>query len=103
MKTLIVESEIGCSVETLFAFHADPANLPLITPEAISVCIEQMPERLDKGSRAVLYIKRGLFRFRWHLRFDAVEAPCLIVDIAERSPFKSFRHEHRFVPVSKSA
>ena len=30
--TLIFETPLACSVKTLFDFHADTNNLPLITP-----------------------------------------------------------------------
>ena len=32
----------------------------------------------------------------WRVRIESVEPPNRIVDVAERSPFASWRHEHIF-------
>ena len=86
-------------VKTLFDFHADTNNLPLITPKDTSVEILKLEIPLTQGNEAVLRIKKGWFSFVWKLTFEKVDYPHLIVDVAIRSPFKLFRHEHHFIVV----
>lgn len=94
------ESKIDCSVEKLFEFHSDTNNLPLITPPGTTVDIIKLDKELQEGNVAVLKIKKGLLSFVWELIFEKVVYPNLIVDVATRSPFKAFRHEHHFIKVN---
>lgn len=100
-RKLLFESEIGCSVESLYAFHTHTVNLPKITPPGISVQIEALPSKLEAGAEATLFIRRGLLGFRWKVLFEKVEPPCCIVDTALRSPFATFRHVHRFTALDE--
>lgn len=98
--TLTFETQLSCNVKTLFDFHADTNNLPLITPKDTSVQILKLKTPLKEGNEAVLRIKKGWLAFTWELTFEKVEPPYLIVDVATRSPFKLFRHEHQFIEVN---
>jgi ligand-binding SRPBCC domain-containing protein len=98
--TLEFETMVDCSVEKLFAFHADTENLALITPPGITVEILKLETPLKEGNEAELKIRKGIFLFVWKLVFENVTYPNLIVDCAIRSPFKSFRHEHHFIRVN---
>ncbi|MBD3790021.1 MAG: hypothetical protein IE885_06630 [Campylobacterales bacterium] len=103
MKHIITyETLIHCNVENLFEFHADTANLPLITPPDIDVDIIKISTPLKEGNEAQLKIKKWPFSFEWELLFEHVVYPELIVDVALRSPFKTFRHEHHFIEVDES-
>ncbi|MEY3002666.1 MAG: hypothetical protein RLZZ428_1041 [Pseudomonadota bacterium] len=97
---LIFESTISCTPEELFAFHADTRNLCVVTPKEISVEILELEDPLKEGNQATLRIKKSIFSFVWKLRFDTVEEPNLIVDLALKSPFKLFRHEHHFIKIN---
>jgi len=98
--TLTFETSLPCSVKTLFDFHADTTNLPLITPKDTSVEILKLETPLKEDNEAVLRIKKGWLAFTWELTFEKVDYPHLIVDVATRSPFKFFRHEHHFIEVN---
>ena len=100
--TLIFETPISCSVKTLFEFHADSKNLPLITPKDTSVDILKLETPLKEGNEAVLRIKKGWLSFVWELTFEKVIYPNLIIDVAVRSPFKFFKHEHHFIEVNRT-
>jgi len=100
--TLEFETVINCTTEELFRFHADTNNLPLITPPGTTVNIIKLENELMEGNTAVLKIKKGLLSFVWELVFEKVEYPNLIVDVATKSPFKSFRHEHHFIFIDKT-
>ena len=71
--TLIFETPIPCSVKTLFDFHADTNNLPLITPKDTSVEILKLETPLKEGNEAVLRIKKGWLSFVWELTFEKVD------------------------------
>lgn len=102
MKQLLeFESIIKCTSQTLYEFHADTNNLPLITPPGVKVEIIELENGLKEGNRAKLKIKKGLFSFVWELVFETVDPPFLIVDVATKSPFKTFRHEHQFIPLDE--
>jgi|GEM_PF-222824 len=98
--TLIFETTIPCNVKTLFDFHADTKNLPHITPPDTHVEVLKLKTPLKEGNEAVLRIKKGLLSFVWELTFETVAYPHLIVDVATKSPFKVFRHEHQFIEVN---
>ena len=100
--TLTFETPMPCGVKTLFNFHADTKNLPHITPTDTSVDILKLETPLKEGNEAVLRIKKGLFSFVWELTFEKVNYPHLIVDVATRSPFKVFRHEHHFIELDET-
>ncbi len=100
--TLEFETIIDCTPERLFAFHADTNNLPLITPPDTTVEILKLDKELNEGNVAVLKIKKGLLSFVWELVFEKVEYPRLILDVATKSPFKTFRHEHHFLKIDKT-
>ena len=57
--TLIFETTIACNVQTLFDFHADTKNLPLITPKDTHVEILKLETPLKEGNEAVLRKKDG--------------------------------------------
>jgi len=98
--TLLFETPISCSVKALYDFHADTKNLPPITPKDTSVEILKLETPLEEGNQAMLKIKKGWLSFVWELTFEKVNYPDLIVDVATRSPFKHFRHEHHFIEVN---
>lgn len=101
MKRLIFETKIDCDVQSLFDFHADTANLPRITPPDTRVDILHLDTPLREDGQVRLRIKKGPLAFIWELFFERVEAPSVIIDVATRSPFKSFRHEHRFESIDE--
>ena len=59
--TLIFETPIPCSVKTLFDFHADTNNLPLITPKDTSVKILKLETPLKKGITLCYALKKDGF------------------------------------------
>ena len=100
--TVEFETIINCTPEKLFDFHADTKNLPLITPSDTTVTIVKIENELKEGNVAVLKIKKGLLSFTWELVFEKVNYPSLIVDMAIKSPFKSFRHKHQFIKIDET-
>jgi len=99
--TLEFETIIDCTLEGLHAFHANPYNLPLITPPNIKVEVIKLDKPIQEGSQGVLKIKKGLIAFEWEFVFEKV-TPYLLIDRSLRSPFKSFVHEHHFIAIEDS-
>lgn len=80
----------------VWAFYDDPENLGRITPPGVRVELLAKPTRPRLGHRVLLRIRKGPIAVRWDARFVEYEPLHRFVDVQDRGPFKSFRHEHRF-------
>lgn len=93
--------EIDAPADRVFRFHLDTRNAPLISPPgARFVAIEgEFPVRV--GSVVTLRVRQRPIPFaqRWRVRIAEIDEGRLVVDVAERSPFARWRHEHRFEEV----
>lgn len=90
--------EIAAPVEMVYGFHLDTRNARLIAPAGTRV--GEITGRFPASAASVVTMR---LRQRpmpvastWRLRIEAVDRPALVVDVAERSPFAYWRHEHRF-------
>lgn len=90
--------EIAAPVEDVYAFHLDARNAALISPPGARVSDVAGPCPLTEGAVVEMRIRApGLpVAPRWRVRVAELRAPLVIVDVAERSPFAEWRHEHRF-------
>jgi len=73
-----------------FAFFAEPANLPRLTPRLLRFRIVEPPTRLGRGSR---------FRYRvgpvdWVAEIAAWDPPAGFADVQVRGPYRVWRHRH---------
>lgn len=96
-------STVQTDVNTLYAFHLDTRNLPLITPPGTQATIVSIDLPLRTGSVIELDIKRLGLTTRWKMEVAALEAPALLCDRALQSPFSHFVHEHRFSAVDEKS
>lgn len=89
---------IAAPVEDVFAFHLDTRNAALISPPSMRVLGVEGTFPVIPGALVTMRLRpaRSPFAMRWRVRIEAVELTSRIVDVAERSPFASWRHEHRF-------
>ena len=71
------KSEIRTSVEALYRFHQDPANLHRINPPGVWVAELRMPKEWKSGARLGVRL----------------------VDVALRGPYSQWRHIHSFQEV----
>ena len=94
--TLHYTCVLDASIQEVFAFHTDTHNLPAITPPSIGVKIVKR----EKDS-VVLDIKKFGITTRWEMRIE-MNAPHSIVDVMQKGPFASFRHERQFVEESEN-
>ncbi len=89
--------EIDAPIASLYRFHVDSRNAPLISPDRATF-IEitgEFPVRV--GTHVTLRVRQPPIPLTqtWRLRITDTQPDRLIVDAAERSPFAIWEHEHR--------
>jgi ligand-binding SRPBCC domain-containing protein len=101
------------AVEKVFAFFADPHNLPRIMPPAMDAkllnlkLVSAQTGGSDEGSVAAgpgsemvlsFRVVPGLpFRGKWVARITECEINNFFADVQVKGPFKSWHHRHEFV------
>ncbi len=97
MKTIIKKTLINCTQEELFEFHMDSNNITKITPPNIKV--ELLTRELDTYEGKIVKIKTTKFFLPtyWEVQIEKLHAPDTLIDIALKSPFKFWRHQHLFI------
>ena len=94
--------EIAASLEEVFAFFSDPANLARITPGWLSFRIHREPPKpLRAGSRIEYRISWGPAKLRWVTRIESWNPPEEFTDVQEKGPYRSWHHSHRFTPAPR--
>lgn len=91
-----------CSVEELWAFHSSAEALLLLSPPGQRVEVEG-ETHVERGAIHRLKIVRWGVPLRWIAKIEIVEPPLnggpgRFIDVAMKSPFASWRHEHRMEP-----
>ena len=90
--------EIVAPVEDVFAFHLDTRNAALISPAGTRILGVEGTFPVVSGALVTMRMRQRPmpFAMTWRVRIEDVTAPGRIVDVAERSPFAMWRHEHLF-------
>ena len=93
--------EIAAPVPDVFAFHLDTRNAASISPRGTRITDVTGRFPVVPGSLVTMRMRQwpSPFATTWRVRIEAVEPPRRIVDVAERSPFRAWRHEHLFQPL----
>jgi ligand-binding SRPBCC domain-containing protein len=93
--------DIDVPVDALYRFHLDTRNAPLISPDGAQFRAIDGTFPVEVGSRVVLRVRQRPIPVTqtWRIRIAEVEVNRRVVDVAERSPFAYWRHEHRFAPL----
>ncbi len=93
--------EIAAPVEDVFAFHLDTRNAAAISPRGTRITRVTGRFPVEPGALVTMRMRQLAFPVGvdWRVRIAAVEPPRRIVDVAERSPFREWRHEHLFQPL----
>lgn len=97
---LRAECIVPRSLEEVFAFFSDAANLERLTPAWIKFKIlTPTPIAMHVGQLIDYRLRiRGL-PLPWQSEITAWEPPYRFVDEERRGPYTFWRHEHRFEPV----
>lgn len=88
------------TLETVFPFFEDPANLKRITPPWLGFDILDMSTpAIQQGTRITYRVRWLGLPLRWVTLIEAWEPPLRFVDVALVSPYCLWHHEHRFEPL----
>ena len=101
MKPFIYERsvEIPASAKELFHFHENPRNISKIAPASLRVESVECEEIARVGGIFKIRASQFGMPIRWTGKWEAVETPRLLLDIALDSPFAVWRHSHIFEEV----
>lgn len=92
-------TRLAASPATLFAFHSDPANLPVVMPPTLRLISLKTDGPAEEGRLIELHCRDWfVIPMRWTCRWRTVQPPRLLVDEIVNGPFRVFVHEHRFEP-----
>ena len=96
MKTIIKSTFIKCTQEELFDFHMDSNNITKITPPNTKV--ELLNDDGQTYEKKIVKIKTTKFFIPtyWEVKIEKLQKPNILVDIAVKSPFKYWKHQHIF-------
>lgn len=95
--------EIAAGAQELYEFHLDTRNAPLISPPGARFLSIKGDFPVEQDGRVTLKVRQAPIPFAqtWVVRIDELQPGRLVVDVAERSPFAAWRHEHRFAPLGE--
>lgn len=96
METFTQTSLINCTLEELFDFHLDTNNIKLITPSHTKVELIDYEETTFEGKIIKLKTTRAFVPIDWIVKIEKYEYPNLMVDVALKSPFAFWEHQHIF-------
>jgi ligand-binding SRPBCC domain-containing protein len=86
----------GVTQRGIWAFHGDPAVLERLTPPGKQVRVVEKPREMRAGARVTIRVKQSGFWLTWVSLIEAWEPESRFVDVQEKGPFASWRHEHLF-------
>ncbi len=96
METFTQTSLINCTLEELFDFHLDTNNIKLITPIHTKVELIDYEKATFEGKIIKLKTTRAFVPINWTVKIEKYEYPNLMVDVALKSPFAFWEHQHIF-------
>lgn len=96
MNTIIKVSLINCTLEELFEFHLDSKNITKITPKNTKVTLLSEDTKTYEGKIVKLKTVKFFIPTYWEVKIEKLQKPDILVDIAMKSPFKYWKHQHLF-------
>lgn len=101
IRTHTASVDLAAPPDVVYAFHRDTRNAPLISPAGARFLDIRGTFPVEVGTIVHLRVRQAPVPFAqaWRIRIAALERDQLVVDVAERSPFAAWRHEHRFAPL----
>ncbi len=86
----------GATRSEIWNFHRDPSALEKLTPEEKKIRIVERPAEMHEGARVVLEVRQFGLWLTWISRIEVWEPETRFIDVQEKGPFASWRHEHLF-------
>jgi hypothetical protein len=102
VKVHVLEREqwLPATLDRVFAFFADAANLETITPPWLGFRIRtRLPVAMRPGAQIDYTIRLGPLPMRWRTCIPVWEPGKRFVDVQERGPYAVWEHSHEFVPL----
>jgi ligand-binding SRPBCC domain-containing protein len=96
MNTITKTSLIKCSLEDLFAFHLDSNNIAKITPTDTTVVLLNDDSLAYEGKIVKIKVTKLFVSVYWEVKIEKLDNPNILVDVAIKSPFKYWKHQHIF-------
>lgn len=97
--TRVYRSAVPASPHDLYTWHAGPAAFERLTPPWMRVRVMDGTDGIDAGDWKQIRVSlAGPVHFDWKLKHAATSRGHGFVDVQQRGPFKSWRHEHHFRP-----
>ena len=105
MKTevFIRRSRIDASAPEVYAWHALPRALELLTPPGEPVKILEKSGGIEKGARVILQVGKWPMRQKWVAVHGDFKVGCFFSDEQVSGPFAYWKHTHTFEPDGPSA
>lgn len=101
MEVFEMSTLIKCSADELFDFHLDSNNLLKIMPTNISVDLLTPIVNPKEGDILKLKSTKNSIPINWIVRLEKIEKPNKLIDVAIKSPFKYWEHQHIFIQHKK--
>ena len=104
MPILEFKIEIDAPLQKVWEFHSTLDGLKKVTPAGTKIEILDYNPPLKIGSRFTLVIKRFGIPIKWEVEYVSFDPPNGFIDqqVTGSGPFKSWRHEHRFIAISEN-
>jgi ligand-binding SRPBCC domain-containing protein len=84
----------GVTQRAIWDFHGDPRVLERLTPPGKEVRVVERPPAMGAGARVVIRVRQFGVWLTWVSLIEAWEPESRFVDVQEKGPFASWRHEH---------
>lgn len=97
MKVFEKSTLIKCDSKDLFDFHLDTNNILKITPSNIKVELLTPHIKPKKGNILKIKSIKNFIPIIWEVKIAELTKPHKLVDIAIKSPFKYWEHQHVFI------
>ncbi|MCW5942147.1 MAG: SRPBCC family protein [Fimbriimonadaceae bacterium] len=97
MTTKTWQTLIDAPVERVWEFHRSADALRRLSPPGTRVELMSQDGAVRVGAVHRLRIRRFGLSVRWDARIERADPPSGFVDVALRSPFAHWRHDHEFV------
>jgi ligand-binding SRPBCC domain-containing protein len=100
IHTLRREQVLDASVDTVFAFFADPFNLEAITPPLLRFgVVTPAPVEMGVGTFIQYRLRLHGVPMRWDTLIQTWEPPRRFVDVQVRGPYRLWHHTHELSPL----
>lgn len=96
MNTIIKQTTINCKINELFEFHMDSANISEITPPDTKVTLLNDDSQTYEGKIVKIKTIKSFIPMIWEVKIEKIEKPNILIDVAIKSPFKYWKHQHIF-------